>query len=53
MTQGRGDGLAPNLFAVTKNASMDSGSKSHEHVGVLLPGSSNEEGVEVDASAPR
>ena len=53
MTQGRGNGLAPNLFAVTKSASRDSGSKSHEHVCMLLLGSSDEERAEVEASAPK
>ena len=53
MTQGCCDGLAPNLLAIAKSASTDSGSKSHEHVCVSLPGSSDEEGVEVEASTPR
>jgi hypothetical protein len=43
MEQGSGDGLAPNLFAVTKSARTDSGSRSHEHVGVLFSRSSDEE----------
>jgi hypothetical protein len=44
--------LAPNLFAVTKSARRDSGSKSHEHVYLLGSRSADEEGVKVEASAP-
>jgi hypothetical protein len=36
MAQGCDDGLAPNLFAVTKSARTDSGSESYGHVGVML-----------------
>ncbi len=53
MAQGCGNGLAPNLFAVAKSARTDSGSESHEHVGVLCARGSNKEGVEVEAPAPR
>jgi hypothetical protein len=41
--QGCGNGLAPNLFAVTKSARTDSGSESYEHVGVLLSRRTKEE----------
>ena len=53
MAQGCGNGLAPNLFAVTKSARTDSGSESHEHVGVLCARGSDKESVEVEAPAPR
>ena len=52
MTQSRGDGLASNLSVMTKSASTDSGSKSHEHVGVLFFKRSSEERVEVEPLAP-
>jgi hypothetical protein len=52
MAQGRGNGLAPDSFAVTKSASADSGSESHENMDSLLVGDTDEELVELEAGAP-
>jgi hypothetical protein len=53
MVQGRGNGLTSNLFAVAKSARTDSGSESHEDVGVLSSRGAPEELVGADVHAPR